>query len=206
MQSIVNGRVGGTLSSFCFCIALALVPLPATALPLLSEVFYDAAGSDDGLGFVELHGEPGTSLVGFTIEGVNGANGAVTHTLVLAGVIPADGIFVLADAAGDGASLVTDADLVLNFDFHSTSRTPATFDRDRATTDTYVPSFGRSDHTPAPVCQSRGCICVASVSPARCGREMSELHLDDGVCRTFRTDVQPLAARRRYPALPRSRR
>jgi hypothetical protein len=119
MQSIVNGRVGGTLSSFCFCIALALVPLPATALPLLSEVFYDAAGSDDGLGFVELHGEPGTSLVGFTIEGVNGANGAVTHTLVLAGVIPADGIFVLADAAGDGASLVTDADLVLNFDFQN---------------------------------------------------------------------------------------
>jgi hypothetical protein len=119
MQSIVNGRVGGTLSSFCFCIALALVPLPAAALPLLSEVFYDAAGSDDGLGFVELHGEPGTSLVGFTIEGVNGANGAVTHTLVLAGVIPADGIFVLADAAGDGASLVTDADLVLNFDFQN---------------------------------------------------------------------------------------
>ena len=119
MQSIVNGRVGGTLSSFCFCIALALVPLPAAALPLLSEVFYDAAGSDNGLGFVELYGTPGTSLAGFTIEGVNGAGGAVTHTLTLVGVIPEDGIFLLADDAGDGSSSVAGADLVLDFDFQN---------------------------------------------------------------------------------------
>ena len=30
--------------------------LAANALPLLSEVFYDAVGSDDGLSFVELYG------------------------------------------------------------------------------------------------------------------------------------------------------
>jgi len=119
MQSITNGRFGGTFSFLCFGIALALAPLPAQALPLLSEVFYDAAGSDDGFGFVELHGEPGMSLAGFTIEGVNGANGSVTHTLVLDGVIPADGIFLIADATSNGESLVADADLVLNFDFQN---------------------------------------------------------------------------------------
>ena len=97
----------------------ASVPSVGHALPLLSEVFYDAAGLDNGLGFVELHGTPGTSLAGFTVEGVNGANGAVTHTLALAGAIPADGIFLLADDAGDGSSLVADADLVLNFDFQN---------------------------------------------------------------------------------------
>jgi hypothetical protein len=74
---------------------------------------------DNGLGFVELHGDPGTSLAGFTIEGVNGANGAVTDTLALAGEIPEDGIFLLADDAGEGSSLVAGADLVLNFDFQN---------------------------------------------------------------------------------------
>jgi len=93
--------------------------VPALALPLLSEVFYDAVGSDDGLGFVELYGEPGASLVGLTIEGVNGSNGAVTHTLALTGSIPADGIFLLADDSGDGSSLVAGADLVLDFDFQN---------------------------------------------------------------------------------------
>jgi hypothetical protein len=100
-------------------LALVLAPLPAAALPLLAEVFYDAAGSDDGLGFVELYGEPGASLAGFTVEGVNGATGAVTHTLALAGVFPEDGIFLLADALGDGSSSVAGADLVLNFDFQN---------------------------------------------------------------------------------------
>jgi len=119
MQFITNGRFGGGFSILLLFIGIALAPLTAQALPLLSEVFYDAAGSDDGFGFVELHGEPGMSLAGFTIEGVNGANGAVTHTLALAGVIPEDGIFLLADAASNGASLVADADLVLNFDFQN---------------------------------------------------------------------------------------
>jgi hypothetical protein len=119
MQFVANGRFGGTLPTFCLGLALALAPLPAVALPLLSEVFYDAAGSDNGLGFVELYGEPGTSLTGFTIEGVNGASGAVTDTLTLVGVIPEDGIFLLADDAGDGSSSVAGADLVLNFDFQN---------------------------------------------------------------------------------------
>ena len=44
--------------------ALLLLVLPqvAATLPLISEVFYDASGSDDGRGFVELYGAPGAVL------------------------------------------------------------------------------------------------------------------------------------------------
>jgi hypothetical protein len=91
----------------------------ATALPLLSEVFYDAVGSDDGFVFVEIHGEAGTNLDGLTVEGINGSDGSVTVSLALAGVIPADGIYVLADDAGGGVSSVPGADQLLNFDFQN---------------------------------------------------------------------------------------
>lgn len=92
---------------------------PSGAAPLLSEVFYDASGSDEGLVFVELWGAPGTSLAGLSLEGVNGSNGAVTASLSLTGSIPADGFFVVADDRGDGASDVANADLVLDFDFQN---------------------------------------------------------------------------------------
>ncbi len=54
-----------------------------------SEVFYDAVGADDGLSFVELSGEPGTSLDGLVLTGINGSNGAVTHSLALVASAPA---------------------------------------------------------------------------------------------------------------------
>jgi hypothetical protein len=102
---------------------LGLVPLlaaPASeASPLLSEVFYDAVGSDNGLSFVELWGDAGTSLEGMTLEGVNGADGAVAPRLTLSGVIPEDGLFVVADDAGGGVTQVPGADLILNFDFQN---------------------------------------------------------------------------------------
>ena len=91
----------------------------AAALPVLSEVFYDAVGSDDGFVFVEIHGEAGTNLDGLTVEGINGSDGSVTVSLALAGVIPADGIYVLADDAGGGVSSVPGADQLLNFDFQN---------------------------------------------------------------------------------------
>jgi hypothetical protein len=119
MQPNTRRRIGGAGSISFLALVAALAPLSAAALPLLSEVFYDAVGSDNGLSFVEIHGAPGASLAGFSVEGVNGAGGAVTHTLVLSGVIPADGLFVLADDSGDGTSFVADADLVLNFDFQN---------------------------------------------------------------------------------------
>lgn len=93
--------------------------IQAGALPVLSEVFYDAVGADNGLVFVEIHGAPGTSLDGFVVEGVNGAGGGVTVSLSLSGVIPGDGIFVLADDVGDGTSAVPGADQLLDFDFQN---------------------------------------------------------------------------------------
>ena len=58
-----------------------LVAVQASALPVLSEVFYDADGSDDGFVFVEIYGEAGTLLDGLTIEGINGSDGGVTASL-----------------------------------------------------------------------------------------------------------------------------
>jgi hypothetical protein len=95
------------------------LPSAAAALPLISEVFYDAVGSDTGQSFVELYGAPGTDLTGFTVEGINGSNGAVTDSVALSGLIPADGIFVLADDQGDGTTLVENADLIGMFDFQN---------------------------------------------------------------------------------------
>ena len=92
---------------------------PASATPLISEVFYDASGSDDGLVFVELWGEPGTVLDGMVVEGINGSGGGVTVSIALVGNIPADGLFVLADVDGSGSTLVPEADALANFDFQN---------------------------------------------------------------------------------------
>ena len=100
-------------------IALALAPQVARAVPLISEVFYDAIGADNGLVFVELYGDPGSGLDGLFLEGINGANGAAGPTIALSGVFSADGIFVVADDAGDGSTLVANADLIVNFDFQN---------------------------------------------------------------------------------------
>ena len=98
---------------------LLLFPQAGGALPIISEVFYDATGSDNGLSFVELYGAPGASIDGLLLEGVNGSNGAITPSIMLSGVIPADGLFVVADDSGDGTTFVTGADLILNFDFQN---------------------------------------------------------------------------------------
>jgi hypothetical protein len=100
-------------------LCLLLAAPAAQALPTISELFYDAVGSDDGLSFVELYGVPGSSLDGLVIDGVNGANGDVGPSLALSGTIPADGIFVVADATSAGASSVAGADLLLDFDFQN---------------------------------------------------------------------------------------
>jgi hypothetical protein len=100
-------------------LGLLLLPAASHALPVISELFYDAAGSDDGFSFFELYGEPGSSLAGLSFEGVNGSNGAVGPSLALAGVIPADGIFLVADVTSGGTSFVAGADLLLDFDFQN---------------------------------------------------------------------------------------
>ena len=86
---------------------------------VISEVLYDAAGPDSGAVFVELYGAPGTLLDSFLLEGVNGADGSIYKTVPLAGSIPADGVFVIADDGGGGATLVGNADLVVDVDFQN---------------------------------------------------------------------------------------
>jgi hypothetical protein len=107
----------GLVAALFLCSGLAAQP--GAALPLISEVYYDATGSDNGLSFVELYGAPGASVDGFLLEGVNGSNGAITPSVTLSGLIPADGLLVVADDQGDGTSLVANADLILNFDFQN---------------------------------------------------------------------------------------
>jgi hypothetical protein len=111
LRSWIRGAAG--------LLALLISPATAQALPVISEFFYDAVGSDDGLSFVELYGAPGTSLAGFTLEGVNGSGGAIGPSLSLSGAFPADGIFVVADTASGGQSQVAGADLLLDFDFQN---------------------------------------------------------------------------------------
>jgi hypothetical protein len=101
---------------------VGIVSRSAAALPLISEAFYDAIGTDNGLSFVELFGAPGTDLGGLVLEGVNGANGNIGPAIALSGAIPADGFFVVADDRGDGASDVPGADLIANFDFQNANQ------------------------------------------------------------------------------------
>jgi hypothetical protein len=86
---------------------------------VISEVLYDAAGTDAGAVFVELYGAPGTLLDSFLLEGVNGSTGSVYLAVPLAGSIPADGVFVIADDGGGGSTLVGNADLVADVDFQN---------------------------------------------------------------------------------------
>lgn len=110
---------------FITCVTLLISPfctlfsMPLRAAPVISELFYDASGSDAGLVFVELFGSPGESLDGLVLEGVNGGNGSVYTSVALSGVIPADGVFVIGDDAGGGATAVGGADLIADVDYQN---------------------------------------------------------------------------------------
>ena len=112
MMSGARALAGG------LCLGVSVVG-GASAVPLLSEVYYDAPGSDDGQSFVELSGMPGASLDGFLIEGINGSNGASGPSIALEGLFGADGLFVVADATAEGLTSVSGADLLANFDFQN---------------------------------------------------------------------------------------
>lgn len=105
--------IGGWVGLLC------LVATGGEAMPLLSEVYYDAPGSDDGQVFVELAGLPGTSLEGYALEGINGSNGAAGPTILLGGTIGSSGLFVVADRTAAGSTSVVGADLLANFDFQN---------------------------------------------------------------------------------------
>jgi hypothetical protein len=84
----------------------------------ISELLYDAVGTDNGTLFVELWGAPGTSLYGWHLEGVNGGDGAIGPIVTLSGQIGEDGFFVVADSDA-GTTQVANADLLANFDFQN---------------------------------------------------------------------------------------
>jgi len=108
-------RVSGFISASVALLAVTT----AQATTVLSEVLYDAAGSDNGTTFVELYGTPGTVLDGMILEGVNGADGSVYRSIILAGIIPADGLFLIGDDNGDGSTSIMGADLVGDVDFQN---------------------------------------------------------------------------------------
>jgi len=91
----------------------------ASAMPLISELYYDAVGSDNGFSFVEISGTPGESLDGTVIEGINGSNGAVVTVVELMGEILPSGLFVVADLDTEGTTSVALADQLANFDFQN---------------------------------------------------------------------------------------
>ena len=117
-----HGIVGALLLGVALC---PLLPQSARALPILSEVFYDAVGSDNGKSFVEIYAAPGTNLNGLLLVGVNGANGNLGPMVTLSGTVPTDGFFVVAADAGDGSTSVANADLIANFDFQNARRSRA---------------------------------------------------------------------------------
>ena len=103
---------------------------PASA-QLLSEVFYDAVGSDDGWGFVEIAGTPGTALDGWRLVGINGANGEAVVDVDLVGSIAEDGLFLLADRTSAGETFTSGPDQVANFDLQNGPDSVQLLDRDR---------------------------------------------------------------------------
>lgn len=119
MNRIQNPACRGGAGALVAVLGLVFGAGPAEALPLISEFFYDAVGSDDGQSFVEIAGIPGTLLDGYVIEGVNGGNGEFGPSIALSGAIAEDGLFVVADVTSEGVSAVAGADLLANFDFQN---------------------------------------------------------------------------------------
>jgi hypothetical protein len=121
MEEIMKSRSKYPLRLAQSCLALSgILPLAqAAANTVISELLYDVPGTDSGLVFVELYGTPGTVLDGLVLEGVNGTDGSVYLSAILSGTIPADGVFVIGDDSGDGTTLVSNADLVLDVDFQN---------------------------------------------------------------------------------------
>ena len=111
-------RMTGQLQLLC-AVSLLTGVSSASAATVISELLYDVSGPDTGQVFVELYGTPGTALGGLTLEGINGTNGSVYKTVQLSGVIPADGVFVIGDDAGNGLSQVANTDLVADIDLQN---------------------------------------------------------------------------------------
>lgn len=98
----------------CSC----LLGATASASPVISELYYDASGSDAGVVFVELFGTPGENLNGLVLEGINGSGGSLYKSITLSGVMPMDGVFVIGDL-DNGTTQVANADQIADIDFQN---------------------------------------------------------------------------------------
>ncbi len=114
-----TGKSKWRLSQLVLACSVMLPHAAAQANMVISEVLYDAVGTDNGNVFIELFGTPGTLLDGLLLEGVNGTNGSVYKSVLLTGMIPPDGVFVIGDDSGDGTSLVSNVDLVREVDLQN---------------------------------------------------------------------------------------
>ena len=114
-----TGKLKRRVSQLVLLLTAALSIAGVQAQTIISEVLYDASSTDNGNVFVELFGTPGILLDGLLLEGVNGSDGSVYRSVLLAGTIPSDGVFVIGDDSGDGDSLVGSADLIREVDFQN---------------------------------------------------------------------------------------
>lgn len=107
-------------TGLCALCLSALLSSPVTAnAVVISEILYDASGTDVGNVFVELYGAAGTDLSGWSLQGVNGGDGAVYKTVALSGVIPADGVFVIGDPLSGGGTNIANSDFIVSVDFQN---------------------------------------------------------------------------------------
>ncbi len=97
------------LLSLAFLFTAIVTPSRAATIRI-SEILVNPDGTDNGKAFVELVGTPGESLAGYSLVGIDGGTGTIYLTADLSAFsIPADGIFVAADAA-TGVTSVANAD------------------------------------------------------------------------------------------------
>lgn len=146
----------------------------APAAPLLSEVFYDAVGSDDGQSFIELFGLSGTDLDGLLIEVVNGSNGAVVTTLALSGVIGPTGLFVVADRFADDSTAVPVFDQLLNFDIQNGPDSVVLVGPDGV-----LDALGFGDFGPAEIFAGEGIPALAVAPGSSLARVFANVDTDD---------------------------
>jgi hypothetical protein len=111
-------RFGKPMASWVGAGLALLSSTQALSSPVISELYYDAVGSDAGLVFLELVGAPGSSLAGLVIEAINGTGGSVYKSVELSGAFPADGVFVIGDDDA-GTTAVPDADLLADVDLQN---------------------------------------------------------------------------------------
>ncbi|MFO0744646.1 MAG: PKD domain-containing protein [Myxococcota bacterium] len=99
------------------CTNGACVAAPPADL-VINEVLYDDVGTDVNA-FVEIYGPPSTSLVGYSLVGVNGNGGTEFNTIALTGSTGADGFYVVAKTGSNAAILAAADQTSANADYQN---------------------------------------------------------------------------------------